>query len=46
MSEKISENSSWFIVLEEYFVATGEKYTCLAWLHNRAEAVYSIREDK
>lgn len=43
MSEEINENISWSPTLEDYFVATGEKCRCLAWLHNRSEAMYSRR---
>ena len=39
----ISPNISWTNRLEEYFASTGEKASGLAWVHKRAEAVYSNR---
>ena len=42
-SQEISQNISWTIVLEEYFASTGEKASGLAWVHKRAEAIYSNR---
>ena len=40
---EISANISWTKRLEEYFASTGEKASGLAWVHKRAEAIYSIR---
>ena len=34
---------SWNDNLEKYFADTGEKANCLAWVHKRAEEVYSHR---
>lgn len=34
---------SWNENLEKYFADTGEKANCLAWVHKRAEEVYSHR---
>lgn len=42
-SQGISANISWTIVLEEYFASTGEKASGLAWVHKKAEAIYSNR---
>ena len=42
-SQGISANISWTTVLEEYFASTGEKASGLAWVHKRAEAIYSNR---
>lgn len=39
----ISLNISWTNRLEEYFASTGEKASGLAWVHKRAEAIYSNR---
>lgn len=39
----ISPTISWTIPLEEYFASTGEKANGLAWVHKRAEAIYSNR---
>ena len=36
-------NVSWNDNLEKYFADTGEKANCLAWVHKRAEEVYSHR---
>lgn len=33
----------WTVKLEEYFASTGEKAHCLAWVHKKAEAMYSTR---
>ena len=33
----------WTEMLEEYFATTGEKAHCLAWVHKRSEAIYSVR---
>jgi len=33
----------WTVKLEEYFASTGEKAHCLAWVHKKAEAMYSNR---
>jgi hypothetical protein len=43
-SMEISPTISWTNRLEEYFASTGEKANCLAWVHKRAEAVYSNRK--
>lgn len=42
-SVEISASISWTNRLEEYFASTGEKANCLAWVHKRAEAIYSNR---
>jgi hypothetical protein len=42
-SQEISTNISWTPKLEEYFASTGEKASGLAWVHKRAEAIYSNR---
>lgn len=42
-SVEISASISWTIRLEEYFASTGEKAAGLAWVHKRAEAIYSNR---
>lgn len=42
-SQEISANISWTVRLEEYFASTGEKASGLAWVHKRAEAIYSTR---
>lgn len=42
-SQEISTNISWTMKLEEYFASTGEKASGLAWVHKRAEAIYSNR---
>ena len=34
---------SWNTNLEKYFADTGEKANCLAWVHKRAEEIYSHR---
>ena len=34
---------SWNTHLEKYFADTGEKANCLAWVHKRAEEIYSHR---
>ena len=34
---------SWNSNLEKYFADTGEKANCLAWVHKRAEEIYSHR---
>jgi hypothetical protein len=34
----------WTVRLEEYFVQTGEKANCLAWVHKKAEELYSVRK--
>lgn len=36
-------NVSWNDNLEKYFADTGEKANCLAWVHKRAEEIYSHR---
>lgn len=42
-SVEISASISWTNRLEEYFASTGEKAAGLAWVHKRAEAIYSTR---
>ena len=42
-SQGISANISWTTALEEYFASTGEKASGLAWVHKKAEAIYSNR---
>lgn len=42
-SMDISPTISWTNRLEEYFASTGEKANGLAWVHKRAEAIYSNR---
>jgi hypothetical protein len=42
-SVEISASISWTNRLEEYFASTGEKAAGLAWVHKRAEAIYSNR---
>ena len=42
-SVEISASISWTVRLEEYFASTGEKAAGLAWVHKRAEAIYSNR---
>lgn len=42
-SQGISATISWTAALEEYFASTGEKASGLAWVHKRAEAIYSNR---
>ena len=42
-SQEISTSISWTVRLEEYFASTGEKASGLAWVHKRAEAIYSNR---
>lgn len=34
----------WTERLEEYFVATGEKANCLAWVHKKSEELFSVRK--
>lgn len=42
-SIEVSSIISWTTRLEEYFASTGEKASGLAWVHKRAEAIYSNR---
>lgn len=42
-SDIMSSSIHWTEKLESYFVATGEKANCLAWIHKKAEALYSSR---
>ena len=42
-SDIMSTTIHWTEKLEAYFVATGEKANCLAWIHKKAEALYSAR---
>ena len=41
---ELQEKIHWTERLEEYFVATGEKANCLAWVHKKAEELYSVRK--
>lgn len=41
---EIAPNISWTNRLEEYFASTGEKASGLAWVHKKAEAMYSTRK--
>ena len=41
---ELSTNITWTNRLEEYFASTGEKAIGLAWVHKRAEAIYSTRK--
>lgn len=43
MSEDIAKTIGWTANLEHYFAETGEKAHCLAWLHKKAESLYSYR---
>lgn len=43
MSEDISKSITWNSRLEEYFCSTGERAHGLAWIHSKAEALYSRR---
>jgi len=40
-SQDLSTNIHWTNRLEEYFAQTGEKASCLAWVHKRAEDIYT-----
>lgn len=40
-SQEISANIHWTNRLEEYFAQTGEKASCLGWVHKRAEDIYT-----
>jgi hypothetical protein len=40
-SQELSANIRWTSRLEEYFAQTGEKASCLAWVHKRAEDIYT-----
>ena len=40
----MSKEIHWTTRLEEYFAHTGEKASCLAWVHKRAESMYSSRK--
>lgn len=42
-SDIMSSTIHWTEKLETYFVSTGEKANCLAWIHKKAEALYSSR---
>jgi hypothetical protein len=42
-SVEISPSIRWTNKLEEYFASTGEKANGLAWVHKRAESLYSNR---
>lgn len=41
---EVSTNIHWTERLEEYFVSTGEKANCLAWVHKKCEGLYSTRK--
>lgn len=43
-SQELSKDIRWTVRLEEYFAHTGEKAACLAWVHKRAEGLYSSRK--
>ena len=43
-ASEIAANIHWTERLEEYFAATGEKANCLAWVHKKAEELYSARK--
>lgn len=45
MTESIGENINWNENLEKYFADTGEKAHCFAWLHKKAEELYSSRRN-
>lgn len=40
----ISKDIHWTERLEEYFVTTGEKANCLAWVHKKSEELFSVRK--
>jgi hypothetical protein len=41
--QNITTTISWNKRLEKYFTDTGEKAHCLAWIHRKAEEMYSSR---
>ncbi len=41
---ELSAKIHWTERLEEYFATTGEKANCLAWVHKKAEELYSSRK--
>jgi hypothetical protein len=41
--QSITTTISWNKRLEQYFAETGEKAHCLAWIHRKAEEMYSSR---
>lgn len=43
-TSEVNANINWTERLEEYFVATGEKANCLAWVHKKCEGLYSTRK--
>lgn len=43
-ASEIAKNIHWTDKLEHYFASTGEKAHCLAWVHKRAEELYSKRK--
>lgn len=43
-SSDISKDIHWTEKLEHYFVSTGEKAHCLAWVHKRGEEMFSKRK--
>ena len=40
----VSIDIHWTERLEEYFVQTGEKANCLAWVHKKSEELFSVRK--
>lgn len=42
-TDMASINIHWTEKLEDYFVRTGEKANCLAWIHKKAEELFSMR---
>jgi hypothetical protein len=41
---ELSKDIHWTERLEEYFVSTGEKANCLAWVHKKSEELFSVRK--
>ena len=41
---ELSKDIHWTERLEEYFVTTGEKANCLAWVHKKSEELFSVRK--
>jgi hypothetical protein len=41
---ELATNIHWTERLEEYFVTTGEKANCLAWVHKKSEELFSVRK--
>lgn len=42
-STDMATNIHWTDKLEDYFVTTGEKANCLAWIHKKSEELFSMR---